>query len=211
LRLLWEVGPPPPELKGVLAEVRQRLILSLLLSLAVFVAGAPNAGASAKVTPAERTMIKARVPTSFASTCVGSTSTFRREMASVSIVKSYAKTLLVSVSCYPTGQGQPNEVTYQEFKTVKAMNGLYVIDLTAQSLKVGENATSNTCPKEGGYHIGSSKTTAGDYACSPSTSKQSAVLLWTNNSLKILSVAIAKTDPTGSLLLGFFAGDSGPR
>jgi len=179
------------------------------LGLACGTASSVSASVTAKNTKAEQTLINKHALSSSTSTCVGNTAIFKKKPPSN--LKPYFKNLLASVNCPLSGQGVPDAVTYQQFANVKSMNELYSFNLAESSIRIGENASANTCPKEEGYSVGSSKALAGDYGCAPSTSSAPSLLFWTNNRLRILSVTAANSDPDGSLVLNFFhSGGLGP-
>lgn len=197
LRLVGRTGP------------RIGLFIVVALGLACGMASSVSASVLSKNTKSEQTLINKHAPPSLRSTCVGNTARFKKNPPSN--LKPYVKNLLASVNCPLNGQGAPDAVTYQQFANIKSMNELYSFNLAESSIQIGENASAGTCPKEEGYSVGSSKALAGDYGCAPSTSSAPSVLFWTSNRLRILSVAAAKTDPDGSLVLNVFhTGGLGP-
>jgi hypothetical protein len=166
-----------------------------------------------KKNKAEQSLIDNHVPPNTASSCSPDTKNikkvFQKDFPSQ---KANIGKVLAAVACSPSGQGSPDTVLYIQFDTLNAMLGVYGANLPFYNLSQDTQPPSpGTCPEETTYDANGQQG-VGRVLCVPSTDQHGGDIIWTNDRLKIYSEAFLKTDPDGSLLHAFFAGnDSGPE
>jgi hypothetical protein len=186
----------------------------------VLVIGAVGAGLTAasaatvahvqnKPTKGEQALAN-HVPSSYANTCVGFTASTKKTEAKIfPKVKKQINTIVAAIQCKPTGASVPKVVVFTQWKNVADMNADYqanVDDLNVQPEQ--GDAAQATCPRETSYSLGAGTTDAGRSVCTPG--QPDSEIVWTATSLKISGYAALSNDPDGSVLTGWWKGDSGP-
>jgi hypothetical protein len=112
-----------------------------------------------------------------------------------------------AIGCTPAGANEPGSVQYYQYADPADMN-------TAFETYAGGASQDGTCNDQAGargtYHDNATGASLGSWACYYDTLNRS-VMMWTNNNLNILSMAISRTDTPQRLHDWFFGpGDPGP-
>jgi hypothetical protein len=152
------------------------------------------------------------VPQSYANTCVGFTASFKKgDAKTFPEVKKQINRIVAAIDCGPTGASVPDSVVFVQWKNVADMNAYYQANVALFGIQPEQGvAAQATCPREKSYSSGAG-TTVGRSVCNPSSPNPPAEIVWTATSLKISGDADLKNDPDGSVLTGWWNGDSGPN
>jgi len=139
--------------------------------------------------------LKSHAPASFASSC-------RAQAADVETAG-----LTAAIVCVPGGDNMPGSVQYYQYSDPADMN-------TAFENYAGGASVGGSCGDQPGargtYNLRSSGATLGSWACYTDSLNRS-VMMWTNNSLNILSMALSTTQTPQQLHDWFFGPtDPGP-
>jgi hypothetical protein len=116
--------------------------------------------------------------------------------------------LTAAIVCFPTGSNAPGSVQYYQYADAADMN-------TAFAHYAGSATTGGSCSDQadtrGTYHLNANGANIGSWACYVDTSNRS-VMMWTNNNLNILSMALSITATPQQLYNWFFSPgiDPGP-
>jgi hypothetical protein len=189
----------------------------------VLVIGAVGAGLTAasaatvahvqdKPTKGEQALAN-HVPSSYANTCEGFTSTKKTDEKTVHPkLKKQINRIVAAIGCTPTGASVPDTVFFIQWKNVADMNAYYQANVADFGIQPDQGvAAQATCPREKSYSSGAGTTDAGRSVCSPGSPNPPAELVWTATSLKITGDALLKGDTDGSVLSTWWKGDSGPN
>jgi hypothetical protein len=204
-------------------ERRDQVLRFRIAALAgVLVIGAVGAGLTAasaatvahvqnKPTKGEQSLAN-HVPSSYANTCVGFTaSTKKTDAKFFPKVKKQINQIVAAIQCKPTGASVPEVVIFTQWKNVADMNAWYQANVVDLGIQPEQGAADQaTCPREKSYSSGAGTTDAGRSVCTPGSPNPPAEIVWTATSLKISGDADLHNDPDGSVLTGWWKGDSGP-